>query len=108
MDGAGGLAKGWGHIKLYFIIGSPTETDEDITGIADLAQKVVDEYFGIPREERNKQCQVVVSTACFIPKLPRPSNGSARKPSRPSTKSRPCLKIPLKTARSSTTGTSQW
>ena len=62
------FAKGWGHIKLYFIIGLPTETDEDITGIADLAQKVVDEYFGIPREERNKQCQVVVSTACFIPK----------------------------------------
>lgn len=60
--------KGWGHIKLYFMIGLPTETEADVLGIADLAQKVVDSYFAVPKEQRNKQCKVVVSTSCFIPK----------------------------------------
>lgn len=60
--------KGWGHIKLYFMIGLPTETDKDIFGIAELAEKVVDQYYEVPKEKRNKQCSVVVSTSCFVPK----------------------------------------
>ena len=62
------FAKGWGHIKLYFMIGLPTETDDDVAGIAELAEKVVDAYFAEPKETRNKSCQVVVSTSCFVPK----------------------------------------
>lgn len=60
--------KGWGHVKLYFMIGLPGETLEDIEGIADLGQKVVDEYFKIDRESRNKSLKVVLSTSSFVPK----------------------------------------
>ncbi|WP_303870154.1 TIGR03960 family B12-binding radical SAM protein [Acetobacterium wieringae] len=60
--------KGWGHVKLYFMIGLPGETLADIEGIADLGQKVVDEYFKIDREERNKSLKVVLSTSSFVPK----------------------------------------
>ncbi len=60
--------EGWGRIKLYFMTGLPTETDKDIEGIAQIAQKVVDEYFKIPKENRNKNIQVIVSTSCFVPK----------------------------------------
>lgn len=60
--------KGWGNIKLYFMIGLPTETDEDIKGIYDLANKVVDAYFSVPKEKRNRSCQVTISTSCFVPK----------------------------------------
>ncbi|MEG0509230.1 MAG: TIGR03960 family B12-binding radical SAM protein [Eubacterium sp.] len=59
---------GWGHIKLYFMIGLPTETDEDVSGIAILAQKVLSEYYSVPRESRNKTVKIVLSTSCFIPK----------------------------------------
>lgn len=60
--------KGWGHVKLYFMIGLPGETMEDIEGIADLGQKTVDEYFKIDREARNKSLKVVLSTSSFVPK----------------------------------------
>ncbi|WP_286947762.1 TIGR03960 family B12-binding radical SAM protein [Acetobacterium sp. UBA5834] len=60
--------KGWGHVKLYFMIGLPGETLTDIEGIADLGQKVVDEYFKIDREVRNKSLKVVLSTSSFVPK----------------------------------------
>lgn len=60
--------KGWGKIKLYFMVGLPTETPDDVKGIADLAEKVVDQYFSVPKEKRNKQCQVTISTSCFVPK----------------------------------------
>lgn len=60
--------RGWGHIKLYFMIGLPTETEADIAGIADLGQKVLDEYYAVPREERNKAVKIVLSTSCFVPK----------------------------------------
>ena len=62
------FSKGWGHIKLYFMIGLPTETEEDILGISDLATKVLNEYYAIPKEERNKSAKIVVSTSCFVPK----------------------------------------
>ncbi|MGL4607805.1 MAG: TIGR03960 family B12-binding radical SAM protein [Eubacteriaceae bacterium] len=60
--------KGWGHIKLYFMIGLPGESLEDIKGIADLGQKTVDAYFRTSRELRNKSLKVVLSTSSFVPK----------------------------------------
>ena len=59
---------GWTNVKLYFMIGLPTETNEDIEGISDLAQKVLDTYFDIPKEERAKNINITVSTSSFIPK----------------------------------------
>jgi len=59
---------GWSTIKLYFMIGLPHETEEDIMGIADLAQKVVDEYHKVPKEIRKKGLKVNLSTAIFVPK----------------------------------------
>lgn len=59
---------GWTNVKLYFMIGLPTETMEDVHGIADLAQKVLDVYFAIPKEERAKQINITVSTSSFVPK----------------------------------------
>ncbi|HEY5557989.1 TIGR03960 family B12-binding radical SAM protein [Acetobacterium sp.] len=60
--------KGWGHVKLYFMIGLPGETLEDVSGIAALGQKTVDEYYKIDREIRNKNLKVVLSAASFVPK----------------------------------------
>lgn len=59
---------GWTNVKLYFMIGLPTETKEDIEGISDLSQKVLDTYFDIPKEERAKNINITVSTSSFIPK----------------------------------------
>ena len=59
---------GYGGVKLYFMIGLPTETNEDLAGIADLAEKVVDAYFAVPKEQRNKNLKVTVSTSSFVPK----------------------------------------
>ena len=59
---------GWTNVKLYFMIGLPTETNEDVAGIADLSQKVLNVYFDIPKEERAKNINITVSTSSFIPK----------------------------------------
>ncbi|MBF8984307.1 TIGR03960 family B12-binding radical SAM protein [Lutibacter sp. B2] len=59
---------GWTTIKLYFMIGLPTETYEDLDGIADLAGKVIDAYYSIPREKREKGLNVTVSVSSFVPK----------------------------------------
>lgn len=59
---------GWNRVKLYFMIGLPTETDEDIEGIAKLGEKIVETFFEIPKQERKGSIQVVLSTACFVPK----------------------------------------
>lgn len=59
---------GWTNVKLYFMIGLPTETDTDVTGIADLAGRVLDVYFEIPKEERAKNINITVSTSSFVPK----------------------------------------
>lgn len=59
---------GWNTIKLYFMIGLPFETMEDVEGIAHLAQKVVDAYFSLPKEKRTKGLSVTVSTSSFVPK----------------------------------------
>ncbi|MDD6483331.1 MAG: TIGR03960 family B12-binding radical SAM protein [Clostridiales bacterium] len=59
---------GWTNVKLYFMIGLPTETEEDVKGIADLSQRVLDVYFSIPKEERAKNINITVSTSSFVPK----------------------------------------
>lgn len=59
---------GWSNIKLYFMIGLPTETLEDIAGIADLAYKVADAYYTVPREKRKRGLKVTVSLSSFVPK----------------------------------------
>ncbi len=59
---------GWSTIKLYFVIGLPYETTEDVVGIAELAQKVVDEYFNVPKHIRKRGLRVTVSTSILVPK----------------------------------------
>jgi radical SAM superfamily enzyme YgiQ (UPF0313 family) len=60
--------EGCNNVKLYFMIGLPTETNEDLEGIVDLANKVLDEYFSVPKEVRNRGINVTVSTSSFVPK----------------------------------------
>ncbi|MBQ9132391.1 MAG: TIGR03960 family B12-binding radical SAM protein [Clostridia bacterium] len=55
-------------VKLYFMNGLPTETLEDLEGIADLANKVAEAYYQNPNRNRQRQVQVTVSVSCFIPK----------------------------------------
>ena len=59
---------GKSSVKLYFMNGLPTETYDDVAGIADLGKKVIDTYFSIPKQERPKGIGVTLSVACFIPK----------------------------------------
>ena len=59
---------GWSSVKLYFMDGLPTETTADLDGIADLARKVVAEYFNVPRDRRAKGLRVTVSASTFVPK----------------------------------------
>ncbi len=59
---------GYTNVKLYFMIGLPTETEEDVSGIAELAEKVLSVYFETPKEERAKNINITVSTSNFIPK----------------------------------------
>ena len=62
------FAGGWSSVKLYFMFGLPTETYEDLDGIADLAGKVVRKYFETPRGVRAKGLRVNCSASCFVPK----------------------------------------
>jgi len=59
---------GWSSVKLYFMDGLPTETTEDLDGIADLARKVVGEYSKVPKDRRAKGLRVTVSASTFVPK----------------------------------------
>lgn len=59
---------GHSQVKLYFMIGLPTETDEDVKAIITLAQKVVDLYYALPDKPKGKGVQVTISVACFVPK----------------------------------------
>lgn len=59
---------GWNRVKLYFMLGLPTETIEDMEGIAELSEKIAERYYEIPKEQRNGKVQVVASTSFFIPK----------------------------------------
>lgn len=60
--------QGWSSVKLYFMIGLPTETDEDVLGIAKLVQQVVNQYFSIPKIRRQPGLRVTVSASVFVPK----------------------------------------
>ena len=62
------FAGGWSSVKLYFMFGLPTETYEDLDGIADLANKVVRKYFETPKHIRAKGLRVNCSASCFVPK----------------------------------------
>lgn len=60
---------GWNRVKLYFMLGLPTETPEDMEGIALLSEKVAELYYDeIPKEQRNGKVQVVASSSFFVPK----------------------------------------
>ena len=59
---------GYTAVKLYFMMGLPTETLDDIKGIADTAQQVVDLFYKIPNRPKGKGVQVTISVACFVPK----------------------------------------
>ena len=59
---------GWSSLKLYFMIGLPLETDEDVAGIGKLAHKVLDEYFAIEKDKRPKNGHITLSTSSFVPK----------------------------------------
>ncbi len=62
------FAGGHTSVKLYFMLGLPTETDEDLKGIADLAQKIVDIYYAMPNKPKGKSVDVGVSVSTFVPK----------------------------------------
>ena len=62
------FAGGWTAVKLYFMLGLPTETDTDVRGIADLAQKVVDAYYANPDKPKGKGVTVSISASTFVPK----------------------------------------
>ena len=59
---------GCDSVKLYFMIGLPTETDEDILGIADLAQRIVDFYYQIRTKKGGRGLSVTISLSTFVPK----------------------------------------
>ncbi|MBO5486629.1 MAG: TIGR03960 family B12-binding radical SAM protein, partial [Eubacterium sp.] len=61
---------GWTRVKLYFMLGLPTETEEDIRGIAELSNKIAATFFDtVPKEKRiNGKVQIVTSTSFFVPK----------------------------------------
>ena len=69
LDGAGkAFEGGWNKVKLYFMLGLPTETEDDIKGIAHLAEKIAERYYEIPKDQRNGKCQITASSSFFIPK----------------------------------------
>ena len=69
LTGAGqAFEGGWNKVKLYFMLGLPTETQEDMRAIPELADKIARRYYEIPKEERSGKCQITTSTSFFIPK----------------------------------------
>ncbi len=59
---------GYTSVKLYFMIGLPTETDDDIKGIADLGQRIVNEYYSLEKRPKGKAVNVSISVSTFVPK----------------------------------------
>lgn len=69
---------GWNRVKLYFMLGLPTETEEDIEGIAKLSNAIAAEYYdAVPKEKRNGRVQITSSTSFFVPKPFTPFQWSA-------------------------------
>lgn len=59
---------GYSSVKLYFMMGLPTETDEDIVGIAELANRIIDLYYSIENRPKGRGVQISISCATFVPK----------------------------------------
>ncbi|MCI8991363.1 MAG: TIGR03960 family B12-binding radical SAM protein [Eubacterium sp.] len=69
LHGAGlAFEGGWQKVKLYFMLGLPSETEEDIRAIPELANKIAVRYYEIPKEKRSGKCQITISTSFFVPK----------------------------------------
>ena len=70
LGGAGqAFEGGWNKVKLYFMLGLPTETEEDMRAIPELANQIAALYYDIvPKEKRNGKCQITISTSFFVPK----------------------------------------
>ena len=68
---------GWNQVKLYFMLGLPTETLEDIEGIAVLCERIAREYYTIPKEQRNGKVSITASSSFFVPKPFTPFQWSA-------------------------------
>ena len=69
MNGAGqAFEGGWSKVKLYFMLGLPTETEEDMKEIARLSDRVARRYYEIPKDQRNGKCQITASSSFFVPK----------------------------------------
>ena len=60
---------GWNKVKLYFMLGQPTETNEDVDGIMDLCERIAELYYEtVPKEQRKGKCQITASSSFFVPK----------------------------------------
>ena len=70
LEGAGmAFEGGWNKVKLYFMLGLPTETEEDMKAIPELANEIAALYYDtVPKEQRNGKCQITISTSFFVPK----------------------------------------
>src|SRR5699024_1031650 len=69
ITGAGQACEGgWAKVKLYFMLGLPTETEEDMKEIARLSDRVARRYYEIPKEQRHGKCQITASSSFFVPK----------------------------------------
>lgn len=69
LEGAGmAFEGGWNKVKLYFMLGLPTETEEDMRAIPELANDIAVRYYEIPKDQRNGKCQITISTSFFVPK----------------------------------------
>ncbi len=69
LEGAGlAFTGGWQKVKLYFMLGLPTETEEDREEIPRLADKIARQYYEIPKDRRKGKCQITISTSFFVPK----------------------------------------
>ena len=74
----GAFSKGRTSVKLYFMLGLPTETDEDICGIPALGQKIIDEYYRNPDKPKGKAVEATMSVSCFVPKSHTPFQWEAQ------------------------------
>ncbi|HIV40673.1 MAG TPA: TIGR03960 family B12-binding radical SAM protein [Candidatus Mediterraneibacter guildfordensis] len=69
LTGAGqAFEGGWTKVKLYFMLGLPTETEKDMKEIARLSDRVARRYYEIPKEDRHGKCQITASSSFFVPK----------------------------------------
>ena len=66
---------GWNKVKLYFMLGLPTETEEDMRAIPELANDIAVRYYEIPKDQRNGKCQITISTSFLCQSLLHRSSG---------------------------------